>query len=69
MEFLLGGKACEYSDCDGGVRDFVLWKKIREMNPEYPAVPVKYVVYPMYGGTGYEVDGVWRKSFADMKRA
>lgn len=40
---------CPYPDCDGGPGDRWEWTRIREVNPEYPALPERGVVYGMYG--------------------
>lgn len=41
---------CPYEDCDGdAVIDAWEWDRIRESHPEYPEIPEKGKVYPMYG--------------------
>lgn len=41
---------CPYEDCDGDtVIDSWTWERIREIHPEYPEVPERGKVYPMYG--------------------
>jgi hypothetical protein len=40
---------CPYSDCNGDtLMDSWDWQAIREMHPEYPEVPERGKVYPMY---------------------
>ena len=40
---------CPYLDCNGDtVVDSWLWNDIRENHPEYPEVPEKGKVYPLY---------------------
>jgi hypothetical protein len=40
---------CSYEDCDGDtVLDGWDWARIREGHPEYPEVPEKGKVYPLY---------------------
>lgn len=40
---------CPYPECDGdAVLDPWTWKRIREIHPEYPEIPEKDKVYPLY---------------------
>ena len=40
---------CPYPDCDGDtVKDSWTWEQIRENHPDYPEVPEKGKVYPLY---------------------
>jgi hypothetical protein len=44
-----GLQMCPYPDCDGdAVMDPWKWKKIREGNPDYPEIPERDRIYPMY---------------------
>lgn len=37
---------CAYPDCDGHIGDIREWDSIRELNPEYPEIPVPGERYP-----------------------
>jgi hypothetical protein len=40
---------CPYLDCDGdSVVDAWPWKRIKEIHPNYPDIPEKDKVYPLY---------------------
>jgi hypothetical protein len=40
---------CPYADCSGdAVMDSKEWSWVREFNPQYPEVPSKDSVYPLY---------------------
>jgi hypothetical protein len=40
---------CPYDGCSGdAVLDAWDWNKVREVHPEYPAIPLYGVVYPLY---------------------
>lgn len=40
---------CPYEDCDGDtVLDAKAWEWVRECRPEYPEIPEKGKVYPLY---------------------
>ena len=44
-----GLQMCPYEDCDGNtVMDGWDWAQIRDAHPEYPEVPEKGKVYPLY---------------------
>lgn len=44
-----GLQMCPYEGCDGDtVLDAWDWAKVREMHPEYPEVPERGKVYPLY---------------------
>lgn len=44
-----GIQLCHYQNCDGdAVMDAQRWEEIRERHPEYPEVPKKGKVYPLY---------------------
>lgn len=45
--YKLGSKECPYCGADPFM-DGWDWKIVRENNPEYPEIPEKDVVYPMY---------------------
>ena len=50
-EFRLAGglQMCPYEGCDGDtVVDGWGWDQIREKHPEYPEIPEKGKVYPLY---------------------
>jgi hypothetical protein len=48
---LMGGlDMCPYPGCDGdAVIDQWKWSRIREVNPRYPEVPERGVVYQLHG--------------------
>lgn len=40
---------CPYDNCDGDtLADSWPWERIREAHPEYPEIPERKKVYPMY---------------------
>ncbi len=47
---LVGGlRMCPYEDCDGDtVLDAWPWSVVRRHNPDYPPVPERGKVYPLY---------------------
>lgn len=46
---------CPYSGCDGStVLDAWKWEGLREGHPEYPQVPIRETLYPLYGKEDYE---------------
>jgi len=44
-----GLQMCPYEGCDGDtVFDGWAWGTVREDHPDYPAIPIPGVVYPLY---------------------
>jgi hypothetical protein len=44
-----GLQYCHYPDCDGDtVMDSWEWESIRQAHPEYPEIPERNKVYPLY---------------------
>lgn len=40
---------CPYDDCDGSPLDLRPWGEVRKTNLEYPVIPDREKVYPLYG--------------------
>jgi hypothetical protein len=48
-DFIVKTEMCPFPDCDGDtLTDSWTWESIREIHPEYPEVPERGKVYPMY---------------------
>ncbi len=40
---------CPTDECSGGQGDMWTWARVREVNPGYPEIPMRGVLYPLYG--------------------
>ncbi len=46
---------CPYDDSDGStVLDAWTWERIREIHTEYPGIPTRETLYPLYGKEDHE---------------
>lgn len=46
-----GQEYCPYPNCDGDTMfDSWLWKEIKEKHPDYPEIPERDKIYPLYKG-------------------
>ena len=46
---------CPYEGCNGDtVLDAWTWESLREIHPEYPKIPTRETLYPLYGKGDHE---------------